>query len=248
MKQNIYNNLLCITKATIFTCFVLWSGFLNAQTKIYLFAGQGSDERLFQYLEFDTTRYKIHHIDYSIPKKKETLKHYSYSLIPQIDLSSSYILIGVSMGGMICSELRDTISPVKTIIISSAKDKNELPSRYRFQRTLPLYKVFPKRVLLGGAKMMQPIVEPDRNKHKEIFKSMLNDKDPTYMKRTIGMIINWRKTGYSPDIIHIHGTKDHTIPYRGVSADYSIEQGSHMITLTEAEKVSEIINLILGTN
>lgn len=70
---------------------------------------------------------------------------------------------------------------------------------------------------------------------------MLDAKDPLYMKRTIGMIINWEKETFSEKIIHIHGDADHTIPIRNVNADYIIESGSHMMTLTNSEAVNKIL-------
>lgn len=216
------------------------------KNNVYFFPGQGSDERLFQKINLDTSKYECTYFSYPIPDEKESLNSFAYRFIDSIQAEKPFILIGTSLGGMICSELADTLTPQKTIVISSAKDRNELPHRYRFQRALPFYKLFPKRALLGGAKMMQPIVEPDSKKHKEIFQSMLDSKDPLYMKRTIGMITNWKKTMHSPEIIHIHGTKDHTLPYRKVEADITIEEGSHMMTLTKGELINEKINFIIS--
>lgn len=215
------------------------------QTNVYLFPGQGADARLFSNLTIDTSLYKLHYFEYQTPDKKESLRMYAYRFIPAIDTAQDFILLGVSMGGMICSELCDTLNPKKTIIISSAKHRKELPIRYRFQRTIPLYRLFPKRVLLGGAKMMQPLVEPDRNKYKETFKAMLDEKEPLYMKRSIGMIINWDKETFSKEIIHIHGTDDHTIPLRNVNADYVIKKGSHMMTLTNSEAINTVLKELL---
>ena len=37
------------------------------------------------------------------------------------------------------------------------------------------------------------------------------------------MIVNWDRTRYSEQIIHIHGDKDHTIPIKNLEYDYLIE-------------------------
>lgn len=226
----------------ILSSFVFFSlGFAQQKTTVYLFPGQGADARLFGNIEIDTSVYDLHYFEYETPDKKETLQEYAYRFVSEIDTTHDFILLGVSMGGMICTELCDTLKPKQTIIISSAKHRKELPARYRFQRTIPLFRLFPKRALLGGAKVMQPLVEPDRNKHKETFKAMLDAKDPLYMKRTIGMIISWEKETFSEKIIHIHGDADHTIPIRNVNADYIIESGSHMMTLTNSDAVNKIL-------
>jgi len=211
---------------------------------IYLLPGQGSDKRIFDSISFDPS-YKIVNIEYPIPKKNISLEQYAKIISTRIDTNEVFILIGVSMGGMICCELNDIVNPEKTIIISSAKNRNELPFRYKFQKLVPIYKIMPGKLLLLGAKFLQPIVEPDRNNNKETFKSMLGDKDPKYLKRTIDMIIKWDKQSSSENIIHIHGEKDHTLPIRRLDPDYRIPEGSHMMTLTRAQEINVIINICI---
>jgi len=218
---------------------------LTPKTLIYLIDGQGSDSRLFSELTFDS-QFEIDYINYGTPEKRVTLKQFSKLLSKKIDTSREFILIGVSMGGMICAELNEIMNPKKVIIISSAKNRNEFPLQYKFQRRIPLYEILPGFVLLFGAKFLQPIVEPDRKSHKSIFKSMLNDKTPLYIKRTIRMIIQWKRISNSKQIYQIHGTNDHTLPIRNLTkADYKIENGSHMMTLTRAREVNEVLNKIL---
>jgi esterase/lipase len=171
---------------------------------------------------------------------------FAKQLSTQIDTSQEFILIGVSLGGMICVELNEFLKPEKTIIISSAKNRNELPFRYKFQKVIPLYRIFGGRTLLAGAKILQPIVEPDRKKNKETFKKMLAGKSPAYMKQTVSLIINWDRDSNSKKVYHIHGTRDHTLPYRKIqTVNYTIRKGSHMMTLTRARELSPILNLIL---
>ena len=74
---------------------------------------------------------------------------------------------------------------------------------------------------------------------------MLKAKDPLYLKRTVDMIINWERINYSDQIVHIHGDSDHTIPVKNVSCDYLIEEGSHMMMLTRARVINQIIAEIL---
>jgi pimeloyl-ACP methyl ester carboxylesterase len=215
------------------------------QATIYFFPGQGSDKRIFDSLKIDPA-YELKYVEYGTPENNVTLAGFAKQLSSQIDTSRKFILVGVSLGGMICSELCEIVKPEKTIIISSAKNRNELPFRYRFQKAIPLYKLFPGKALLAGAKIAQPLVEPDRNKNKETFKSMLYAKDPVYVKRTIGLIINWDKRKNSGKIYHIHGNNDHTLPLKKIKeADHVVDNGSHMMTLTRSEEISAILNTIL---
>ena len=216
----------------------------QVKSLIYLIPGQGSDDRLFKNLQFDCT-YDIRHISYDIPAKNMTLPEYAKVLSAQIDTTLPYIIIGVSLGGMIATEMCEFMHPEKVIIISSAKCHDELPGRYKFQQHFPIYKIVSGRMSKAGAKILQPVVEPDRNKEKETCKCMLNDKDPDFLKRTIKMILEWERTGYSSNIIHIHGDNDHTIPIRNVKYNYMVKNGSHMMVLTKGEEISKILNVVL---
>lgn len=215
-------------------------------TMIYLFHGQGSDARLFKHLRippgYDTT-----HITFPLPHRKESLAGYALRFIPEIDTTSPFILMGVSLGGMICTELADTLTPERVIIISSAKRFAELPGRYTFLQKIPLNRIIPKRLIKGGGRLLQGIVEPDRKHDKETFKEMLKAKDPLYLKRTVDMIVNWNRTGCSDQVVHIHGDKDHTIPIKNVQYNYLVEDGSHMMMVTRASEINLIISEILGS-
>ncbi|MES2678597.1 MAG: alpha/beta hydrolase [Bacteroidota bacterium] len=230
---------------TLLACLFCVVTFKSQPAKIlYLFPGQGSDARIFSKIDFDSS-YRIVHIQYSVPAKKTSLKQYSQILMEQIDTTTNYSFIGMSLGGMICSELAEIMHPQKTIIISSAKCRSELPSRYRFQKNIPLYKLIPKRMIKLGARILQPIVEPDRKKYKAVFKSMLKQKDARFLKRTVAMIVQWEKINCSARIYHIHGTKDHTLPIRKTKPGFIVQKGSHMMTLTRAGEIGKLINEFL---
>ena len=218
--------------------------FGNNVIYVYFFSGQGSDERIFEKINL-TTNFQIVHVNYPIPKKGATMAEYAREISLQIDTTQKYIFIGVSLGGMICSELADFLTPEKIIIISSAKSRKELPFRYRFQKSIPVNKIVPKSLIKMSAQVLQPLVEPDRKMNKDIFKSMLKRKDAKYYKRTVNMIINWDREVTNSKIIHIHGTNDHTIPIRNVRANFIVEGGSHMMTLTRGEEVNDLIQSIL---
>lgn len=213
-------------------------------TIVYLFPGQGADARLFKHLELPPG-YDTVNISYPIPLKRESLYSFALRFIEEIDQSTPYILMGVSLGGMICTELTDTLAPLKTILISSAKSIHELPGRYTFAQKVPFNRMIPKRITKGSARLLQGIVEPDRKYDKETFKDMLKKKDPFYIQRTVDMIIQWDRVSYSPSIIHIHGNTDHTIPIKNVQYDYLVEEGSHMMMMTKAREINLLLAEIL---
>jgi len=211
---------------------------------VYLIPGQGSDARLYKKIALDSV-FELRNIDYFTPEKDWNMREFAHQLSKQIDTTTEYSIIGVSLGGMLATEMADFLHPENVIVISSAKDRNEFPFRYRFQKTIPVYKIVPAGLVKLGAKVLQPIVEPDRRKDAATFKSMLRDKDPKFLKRTVKMIMEWDRLDYNQNIIHIHGDIDKTIPARNVAFDYLVEDGSHMMALTRGDLISEILNKIL---
>ncbi|MBK9016797.1 MAG: alpha/beta hydrolase [Saprospiraceae bacterium] len=207
---------------------------------VYFFPGTGSDERIFSKILLPEG-YSAHYIQYSVPEKKATMADYAALLAQQIDTTATFMLIGVSLGGMICTELTNQLSPSKTIIISSAKCRLELPWQYRIQRYVPINKLFGPRFLKAMSFVAQAVVEPDRNKQKAIFDAMLSDKDPLFLKRCVNMIFNWERETYPSGIIHFHGTNDHTLPLRNINPSVIVPGGSHMMTLTRGEEINALI-------
>lgn len=216
-----------------------------SKPKIYLIHGQGSDSRLFSKLKLNEAFDTIY-LNLPLPAKGTNMQSFAQQLIPKIDTSGPFILIGVSLGGMVAAELNDILHPLQTIIISSAKNRNELPNRYKFMRVIPLYKLFPAFLIKGSSFIMQPLFEPDRKKEKVLFKNMLHNKDKLFLKRSIPIIIKWdKKDNIGKALIHIHGTKDHTIPIRNIQSPTIVKKGSHMMVLTQADLLSQKINEIL---
>ena len=191
--------------------------------------------------------YRIVHIVYPIPHKGSSLKDFAIQLSEQIDTSGKYVFIGSSLGGMICVELADILQPEKVIIISSAKSRHELPPRFYLPHTKILNKLIPKKLMRFISIVAQPLLNNDILHNKEVFASMLKSRGPLYYKRTVNMIVNWKRNICHKDVIHIHGTKDRMIPIANVRADYIINDGSHFITLTRGDEVNKIIQTVLDT-
>lgn len=217
----------------------------DSATVVYLIPGQGSDYRLFNNLKINE-KYDVKYVHHCTPDDGMPMAEYAQELSNQIDTNVNFILIGVSLGGMLSVELNEFLNPEKVIIISSAKSRKELPRRYRFQKSVPIHDLVSGEMSKKGALVLQPIVEADRDKQKETFVAMLSEKDPDFLKRTIAMIIEWERKEYPEGIIHIHGNNDKTIPIRNVKYDYLVEDGSHMMVLTRGDEISKIIGKILN--
>lgn len=174
------------------------------------------------------------------------MRDFAETLVSQIDTSETFVLLGVSLGGMLCVELNEFVHPEKTILISSAKNATELPKKYSFQRNFPIYKAVPKALVKGGARILQPIVERDQKMKRDLCEDMLKRKSRTYMKRTVEMIVNWERSETQFPIYQIHGTEDHTLPLKHiVNPQLIIENGSHLMVLTMSLEITAALKTLL---
>lgn len=211
--------------------------------KIYLLPGLGADHRLFDGLVFPG--HDVVHVVLPVPAAGQSMASFAKDISKQIDASSPFILIGVSLGGMIACELAAFLKPVKVILISSAQCNKEIPALYRLQAKARLHKLIPGWLIKYSAIVLQGIWENDSWKDRKYFRQMIQAKPSIYYKRTVEMIINWDRRERKADIIHIHGTGDRTLPFGLVTPNYVVERGSHMMVYTRAREINEILKKIL---
>ncbi len=133
---------------------------------------------------------------------------------------------------MLALEMSELLKPEKVIIISSPKNRNELPFKYRFMR--------------GVASLAQLIFEPDSKKERKTCKAMLKNKNKKFMKRSVNMLVNWERKTNSSNIIHIHGDNDNTISIKRIkNISFCVKNGSHMMAITKGNELNKLINNIL---
>ncbi|MDQ3110884.1 MAG: alpha/beta hydrolase [Bacteroidota bacterium] len=212
--------------------------------RVYMIPGQGSDSRIFKNITIEGKEVVL--LEWVMPEKNETMNSLARRMAAQIDTTVPFAIVGVSLGGMVACEMNLFLNPQKVIIISSAGERNEIPLRYRFMKYVPVYKIIPARLIKSSARFAQSMVEPDRSNEAATCNAMLESKNKLFLKRSIHCIANWNPPPMdTTNIIHIHGSNDHTLPIRFVKADYAIKDGSHMMTLTRGKEISALLNELL---
>jgi pimeloyl-ACP methyl ester carboxylesterase len=207
---------------------------------IYRIPGMGADKRLFSEIQ-PITGFEFVDLEWQPFPKIKTLKDYAKEITKQIDTSKPFSLMGVSMGGMVCSELADILNPEKVVIISSAKTSNEIPPMFKRLNFLGVTRLLnAERInyIIGNSSKFFGAMNKEQRK---LFYQMADNIDIDFIVWSIKAILNWEKKKASSKIIHIHGTKDFVLPFEHVNPTHVIEKGDHMMVWNKSSQINQLL-------
>lgn len=210
--------------------------------KIYILSGLGADERVFKYLDFKD--WDVTFVNWIIPTKDEPIETYVKRISGQIK-SENPILIGLSFGGIIATEISKIMKVEKLILISSLKTQYEIPKLYRLAGKLRLHQMIPYSMLKNDHFLNRWLFGVIGKRDRDLFKKVLADTDMNYLKWAINTIVNWKNKQLHPNLFHIHGTNDKILPINKSGKVIAIENGGHLMVLTKAKQVSEALHRII---
>jgi pimeloyl-ACP methyl ester carboxylesterase len=213
--------------------------------KVYLIPGLGADKRMYEpQLKIIPDAIIIEHLD---PRKGESISAYAKRLVPFINQSEPFTVIGTSLGGMIAIELCRYVRPEKVILIASVKNRRELPPFIRSMKYLNLHKLLPgdfykKLNKLAARRLDSRGDSPVAG----LILQMTEDANPEFISWAIDAVINWQPTHeITQEVFHIHGTNDHLFPSRLIKNFTAIKKGSHVMNLSMSDEVNAVLRQIL---
>lgn len=209
---------------------------------IYCISGLGADEKAFSKLSIEG--YKLHFINWLKPLPNETLQQYATRMREPIK-EDNPTLIGLSFGGIMCTEIAKQIPVQKIIIISSIKSSQELPFWLKAVGKLSLHKIFPLRSTKLTAPFQNNFLGVHTTEDKKIAEHYRRNADMVYTKWAVDKVVNWKNDWQHPNLFHIHGDKDKMFPPKYIKPTYFIKGGGHFMIMNKADEVSRYINLIL---
>ena len=208
--------------------------------KIYFLSGLGADKRAFQYLTFPERFEKVY-LEWILPIKNETLRGYAKRISEKIDHSEPFILIGLSFGGILSTEVLEFVKPEKTFLISSVARRIELPLFYRISGRLQLNKLLPESASNRSNLITHWIFGISDPKDKFLLNEILVNTDIRFSKWAVNALLNWHRKETPDNIIRIHGNKDKLLPILNCKPDYVINNAGHFMVFVQAKQVSEIL-------
>lgn len=212
-------------------------------TEIYFIPGLGADARLFSKQKQAGFNFKV--LEWITPNKNERLATYALRLSEGIINKEDFMLVGVSLGGIMAQEIARIYKPKKIILISSVQSSKEIPFYFRGFRYLPIHRLIPGKFFRVVGKVIRHILGGTTHEEGKQIEAMINASDPDFMYWAIDQVIHWRCKQPLKGMIHLHGTMDTMFPGIFLQNATFIKGGSHLMVYTKAKEVNAYLKNFL---
>lgn len=210
---------------------------------VYLIPGLGGDKRMYagQLARFPHTKV----LEFINPLPKETISSYAKRLAEGIDTSEDFMLVGVSLGGILAQEISMHYKPKKVVVISSVKSRSELPIWMRVFKYIPLPKLIPGKLYLWMFMLLMWVKTLGSRSNHIIanLKNMAKDANPTFVYWAANQVVRWQNPMENFQAHHIHGTHDNLFPIRRIkNLGTRVEGGTHAMILTHVRQINQVLD------
>jgi len=213
----------------------------NTKTHIYFVPGLAASSKIFEFLHFPNDNFELHFLDWILPiSEKESISDYAKRMADFVK-EENPVLVGVSYGGIIVQEMSKHIHTKKVIIVSSIKSNKELPKRLKIIQKTKIYKLFPTYAIENIEGFFKYAFGDFAKKRVKLYKEYLSVRDDNYLKWAIYNVLHWEQKKPLDSIVHIHGSKDTIFPIKHIKNCIPIENGTHVMIINRAKKISTII-------
>lgn len=216
-------------------------------THLYLMPGMAANPSIFEYISLPEEKYTIHLLEWQVPEPKESMTAYALRMTQKI-VHEDIVLLGVSFGGVLVQEMAKHIKVQKLIIVSSVKNKYELPRRMTLSRKLKLYKVLPTRLIEDVDKLAKYAFGETIKNRVELYKKYLSMNNRHYLSWAVEHMVCWDQEKEIPDIIHIHGDADKVFPIKYIKDAIVVEGGTHIMVITRAKWFNKNLPQLIENN
>jgi pimeloyl-ACP methyl ester carboxylesterase len=212
--------------------------------KVYFFSGLGADRRVFRHIQLPSGFEPVF-IDWIPPLENESLSSYSQRLSKNIDFTESFSLIGLSMGGMIATEIARYQKPAHLVLISSIPASNQLPPYYRLLARIKLHRILPISFFLKGA-VLKRLFTSESPEDKRLIRNMISKADVSFIRWGMEAIVNWQMENTPENVIHIHGSRDEILPRRFTQPTFTIPGAGHLMILNHSPEINKILSQVFN--
>jgi pimeloyl-ACP methyl ester carboxylesterase len=213
---------------------------------VYFMPGLAASSKIFERIKLPEDKFEKYFLEWFLPEVNETLESYVSKLAKKIK-HENCVLIGVSFGGIIVQELKKLVNPKKVIIISSVKNRDELPLKLKFTSSTKLYKLLPTG-LICKMHFLEKYFSPKSliGKRLKLYNLYLSNNEKTYLDWAIENVLIWNRTETDAEIIHIHGNEDAVFPIQYVKDPIIVPKGTHIMIIDKYKWFNENLPAIIS--
>ena len=213
--------------------------------KVYFISGLAADGRVFKNLRLPPGFEPVY-LDWIQPLRDESLRAYALRLAEKIDRTEKFVLVGLSMGGMIAVEIANHIAVELTIIIASIPLSKQLPYYFRVGASLYLHHIIPI-ALIKNAAIAKRLFTTETKEDKELLKAIIRESDPRFIKWALTAILKWSNEKAPQNLIHIHGTRDELLRIRFTKPTHTIPKAGHLMVMNRSYEINKILDTLLSS-
>jgi len=211
---------------------------------VYFMPGMAANISIFEKIRLPEDIFSMHYLDWIIPKKEISLEDYARQMCDKIG-HDNVVLIGVSFGGILVQEMAKYIPVRKIIIISSVKNKSELPKRMIFAKYTQAHKLLPTGLVNNVELLTKYAFGETVQKRLALYERYLSVRDKYYLDWSLDKIINWQQSECPKNLVHIHGDKDPVFPIGHIKGCITIENGTHAMIIYRYKWFNEHLPTII---
>ena len=209
---------------------------------IYFVPGMAANSKIYEFLTLDKTLFECHFLEWKTPlSKDESIVSYAQRMCDDISHENP-VLIGVSFGGVVVQEMSKLMATKKVIIISSIKNIQELPKRLKLVEKTKVYKLFPAKFIENIDTYIDMFIGDYQKKKFQTYKKYMSVRNADYLHWAIVTILHWQQSESIENVVHIHGTRDEVFPIKHITNCIEIENGTHVMIITKAKKITSAIS------
>ena len=216
---------------------------MSHRPRIIFLPGLGTDERLLN-------PQRALDADIEVPRwieprvERESLPSYAKRLAATLDTSRPFYLGGISFGGMLALEVARHVKPLHIFLLSSCTSRHGIPHAYRVAGDVLLpYLIAP---ILNPLKSLPSYVRSFGPQSvlacNKLVQEMVRDCPAELFRWSVAALLKW--DGHDEPIAsvtHIKGDRDIVLPHHLCRPTHLIEGAGHLMNLTHATQVNQII-------
>jgi pimeloyl-ACP methyl ester carboxylesterase len=210
---------------------------------VYFISGIGADYRMFTHIRLPEG-FEPSYIHWIPPHTGEKLPDYALRLAEQIDTTNPFILIGLSLGGIMSVEIAKRLSPICTILISSVPVAAHLPAYYRLAHRLQLDKWVPTS-LLKTATAVKHTLTMRSPADRKLMRDVIRSGDDQFIRWALHAVLEWDNATIPHPLYHIHGTRDEIFPISGTKPTHIVPKAGHMLPMSRPTIVNNLLREII---